>query len=96
MYVDCGKSGCKYIWYFGLCIQSYMFLSLYRVILTLTPSPPPFLVQYQNDKRPTSQPEALLNEEYHETAALVGSLAFFDFGIEEREGGGRQLKNHSL
>ena len=32
--------------------------------------------QYQNDKKPPSQPEALLDEGFHGTAALVGSLAF--------------------
>ena len=32
----------------------------------------PSFVQYQNDKRPTSQPEALLDEGFHGTAALVG------------------------
>ena len=36
----------------------------------------PTLVQYQNEKRPTRQPEALLDEGFHETAALVGSLTF--------------------
>ena len=34
-------------------------------------------VQYQNEKRLTSQPEALSDEGYHRTTAPVGSLAFF-------------------
>ena len=36
----------------------------------LTPSP---LLQCQNDKKPTRQPNALLDEGFHETAALTGS-----------------------
>ena len=38
------------------------------------------LVQCQKDKRLTSQPEALLDEGFHGTAALVGSLAISDIG----------------
>ena len=34
------------------------------------------LVQYQNEKRRTSQAEALLGRGFHKRAALVGSLAF--------------------
>jgi len=41
--------------------------------------PPP--LQYQNENRPTSQPEVLLDE--HGTAALVGSLTFFYFGTNQ-------------
>ena len=41
-------------------------------------SPSPIL-QCQNDKRPTSHPEALLDVGFYGTAALVGSLAFFSF-----------------
>ena len=37
----------------------------------------PFLVQYQNEKRLTSQPEALSNEGFHGNAGKVGLLAFF-------------------
>ena len=36
---------------------------------------PPF-VQYQNDKRPTRQPEVLLDEGFHGRAAVFGSSAF--------------------
>ena len=43
------------------------------------------LVQCQNEKGPTSQPEDLLDERFHWTAALVGSLAFFYFGTEHGE-----------
>ena len=32
--------------------------------------PPP--VQYRKEKRPTSQPEAFLDEEFHGTAAPIG------------------------
>ena len=35
----------------------------------------PPLVQYQDDETPTSQPEALSDEGFHGTSALVGSLA---------------------
>ena len=41
------------------------------------------LLLYQNEKIPWSQPETLLDEGFHGTAALVGSLAFFYFGTEE-------------
>ena len=41
-----------------------------RVIYLTSPS----FVQYQNHKRPTSQPEAHLDEGFHGTAALVGSI----------------------
>ena len=44
-------------------------------------------VQYQNEKRPTSQPKALLDEGFHGRAALVISLAFFNFCSEQRGGG---------
>ena len=54
----------------------------------------PSFVQYQNDKTPRSQPEALLDVGFHGTAALVGSLALFYFGAEQ--GGGGQLKNHPV
>ena len=38
------------------------------------------LVQCQNDKRLTTQPEALLDEGFHGKAALVGSLAISNIG----------------
>ena len=38
------------------------------------------LVQCQNDKRLTSQPAALLDEGFHGTPALVGSLAISNIG----------------
>ena len=50
----------------------------------------PPLVQYQNEKRLTSQPDALSHEGILGNAAPVGSLAFFvsfRFGTE-RGGGG--------
>ena len=34
------------------------------------------LVQYQNENRLKSQPEALSAKRFHETAVLVGSLVF--------------------
>ena len=37
------------------------------------------LVQYQNEKRPTSQPETLLDEGFLGRAPLIDSLAFFNF-----------------
>ena len=43
----------------------------------------PHLVLYQNEKRPTSQPDALLDEEFHGRAALVGFLACSNFGTEQ-------------
>ena len=46
----------------------------------------PSLVQYQNEKRLTRQPEDLPEEGFHGTAAPVGSLAFFHIGTEQ--GGG--------
>ena len=58
----------------------------YRVI-SFKLLPPP--VQYHNEKRPASQPEPLLDEGIHGRAALVGSLAFFNFGTER---GGRGTK----
>ena len=45
------------------------------------------LVQYQNEKRRTSQAEALLDRGFHRRAALVGSLAFSIFLLNW--GGGR-------
>ena len=44
-------------------------------------------------KRPTSQPEALLDEGFHGRAALVGSLASL---ILVLNGGGGHLKNHAV
>ena len=52
----------------------------------------PPLVQYQIENRPMSQPEALLYQ--HGTAALVGSMTFFDFGTNGWGGG--QLKKHPV
>ena len=44
------------------------------------------LVQYKNEKRLRGQQEALLDEGFQRRAALVGSMAFFNFGTEQ--GGG--------
>ena len=46
-------------------------------------------VQYQNVKMPTSPPKALLDEGFHGTAALGGSLAFFLISVLNR-GRGRE------
>ena len=46
-------------------------------------SPPFYLVQYQHEKRLTSQPDALPDEGFLGTAALVGSLDFVYFGTEQ-------------
>ena len=46
-------------------------LSMVQGGFLIAPTP---LVQYQNDKRPTSQLEALLDEGLHATTALVCSL----------------------
>ena len=43
----------------------------------------PPLVQYQNEKWRTSQPEALSDEGFHATAASVGSLVCFHFSTEK-------------
>ena len=48
--------------------------------------PPPALLfskNKQNQKRQTSQPDALLDEGFYGRAALVGSLACFTFGTEQ-------------
>ena len=41
-----------------------------------SPTLPP-LVQCDNEKRPMSQPESLLGEEFHDPSALVGCRRFF-------------------
>ena len=45
----------------------------------------PFLVQYWNERRLTSQPEALSDERFYGTAFLVGSLAFYNCGTEPKK-----------
>ena len=47
---------------------------------------PPLIQQKKIQKGPMRQPEALLDEGFHETTALVGSLAFFHYGTDQ--GGG--------
>ena len=51
--------------------------------------PPPPLVQYQNKKRPMSQPEALLDEVFNGRAALV--VYFLILAL-----GGGNLKKHPV
>ena len=58
--------------------------------------PPPALLfskNKQNQKRQTSQPDALLDEGFYGRAAPVGSMGFFNF--DTGRGGEGQLKKSS-